>query len=103
MTTSPSERSQGAIARRTMRKVLHSDRIFPMSDAQVVAYLRAWAEDPPADPFCWPTDACGTRQHLRYVHWRNANWSRFEAATDRTAGLALLLEYADRLERGEIP
>ena len=63
-----------------------------MTDAETVAHLRAWRQ---RGPFSWPTDGCGYRQHLRFVRFRNER---------QRQGLKVdALEYADKLERGEIP
>lgn len=70
-----------------------------MTDTQVVAHLRRWAASPPQDQFAWPTDACGSRQHMRFVRYRNTNYQRFRTEPY----LELVREYADLLEAGQIP
>ena len=77
-----------------------------MTDKQVVSHLREWVKHS-YGPFAWPTDACGYEQHIRFVRFRNAriNGDSPENLKTTTGGFdlsAIVLEYADKLERGEI-
>ena len=76
-----------------------------MNDAETAIHLRAWAD---ADdeyyhqhsPFAWPTDACGYTQHVRFVKYRNTQWS--SASESGISFSDFIRGYADKLERGEI-
>lgn len=71
-----------------------------MTDAEVVAHLRAYVDSEfMHHTFSWPTDACGYKQHIRFVRHRNDHWDRDTDADWRK----FVLDYADALERGDVP
>lgn len=70
-----------------------------MTDAETVAHLREWVKSSHG-LFAWPTDVCGYRQHMRFVVTRNEEWEG--KAAEGMEFNDFILEYADRLERGEI-
>jgi hypothetical protein len=45
-----------------------------MSNAETKKTLIEWCENPSRGVFSWPTDACGYRQHIKFVNHRNKNW-----------------------------
>lgn len=45
-----------------------------MTDEETKEYLLKWCEQPNFFPFAWPTDACGYKQHIKFVNHRNLNW-----------------------------
>lgn len=78
-----------------------------MTNKQVIAYLRKWVEDVHG-VFAWPTDACGYEQHIRFVKYRNARLrettpENLKAANQQADYKSFILEYARKLENGEIP
>ena len=70
-----------------------------MTDAETVVHFRQYVKETHG-LFSWPTDACGYDQDVRFTEWRNTRW------TDELAGEMtfdeFILDYADRLERGEV-
>lgn len=69
-----------------------------MTDVEVIAHLRKWVKHEHG-LFEWPTDACGYEQHLRFVDHRNTYLDDWPSRDFK----AFVLDYADKLERGEIP
>lgn len=66
-----------------------------MTDAETAAHLRRYVagEVKGFSEFSWPTDACGERQHMRFVKHRNRNWHGTLEQWN-----AFVLAYADSLE-----
>ncbi len=71
-----------------------------MTDAEVAAHIRRWCEKEHR-PFSWPTDGCSYEQHIRFVKARNREWIG-KSLSRRMTWKEFILDYADRLERGEI-
>ena len=45
-----------------------------MSDLETARYLLEYIKRDRGLLFAWPTDGCGYKQHIKFVHHRNANW-----------------------------
>ena len=76
------------------------ERIKEMTDSETVEHLRRWVEEDKKrghSLFAWATDACGYKQHIRFVEHRNINWT---GGTDEQFR-QFILDYADNLEKGE--
>lgn len=71
-----------------------------MTDTEVVAHLRQYVTETHSH-WSWPTDACGYKQHMRFVKYRNDNLLRL--GRGQTSVTDLALEYASKLESGDIP
>ena len=68
-------------------------KIKDMTDAETAAHIRKWmSEDHGA--FEWPTDACGYKQHIRFVDFRNKHADKYQRFD------TMLLDYCARLESG---
>ena len=66
-----------------------------MTDTETAAHLRQWVKRGNG-PFAWPTDACGYEQHIKFVDYRNANWTK--ERSQRQSFDDFVLEYADKLD-----
>lgn len=53
-----------------------------MTDEETKAWLLKWCDNPDMGVFSWPTDACGYDQHIRFVRYRNENWSGHGSSGD---------------------
>ncbi|RLF68226.1 MAG: hypothetical protein DRN26_00180 [Thermoplasmata archaeon] len=72
-----------------------------MTDREVVAHLRKWVKAN-HDVLAWPTDGCGYYQHLRYIRYRNDFLQKGGYFRSNDDHIKFVLEYADKLERGDI-
>ena len=54
-----------------------------MTNLETANYLRRWVKHEAGShfPFAWPTDGCGYEQHVKFVGYRNTNWTE-----DRKSG-----------------
>ena len=72
-----------------------NEDVRDMSDSETAEHLRQWVrETHQHSMWSWPTDACGYKQHLRFVKHRNECW-------DDGDWRAFVLAYADKLDGGE--
>ena len=67
-----------------------------MTNLQTARHLQKWVTQTYL-PFAWPTDACGYRQHIKFVQHRNENW---HGKTSNEFN-QFVLKYADRLLKEE--
>ena len=68
-----------------------------MNDQETAAHLREWVKHGgKGGLFAWPTDSCVYEQHIKFVDYRNANWTQERA--QRQSFSDFVLEYADKLE-----
>lgn len=70
-----------------------------MDNKQTAKHLRNWVKRTDKGLFCWPTDACGYEQHIKFVNYRNKFWTMAEAK--RKTFNQFVLEYADMLDAFE--
>ncbi|OHB71896.1 MAG: hypothetical protein A2W23_06510 [Planctomycetes bacterium RBG_16_43_13] len=68
-----------------------------MTDKECADHIRAH-HNRNTSHWAWPTDGCGYEQHIKFVKYRNKYWQG--RSYDKYKQFAL--DYADKLERGEI-
>ena len=66
-----------------------------MTNTETARHIREWVKTTHGH-FAWCTDACGYKQHLRFVSHRNAHWDA--AASKGMSFEDFCLDYAKKLE-----
>lgn len=64
-----------------------------MTNEETKNHLLKWCQNKNHNPFAWPTDACGYKQHIKFVRHRNKKWN----GGSPEEFLAFVEEYANSL------